>query len=117
MTFRLGKRGRQRNKERRRERKAKAKRGGTRFQGGKINSLILVASLLMVSELGLSTFVLFGVVSVGVVKNDWLLVIQLDEKIGYILDLVDVASDIIVSEPPVSGVVNAMTFVYWVMKI
>ena len=78
--------------------KAKAKRGGIWFQGRTSNSLILVASLLMVSELGLSTFVLFGVVSVGVVKNDWLLVIQLDEKIGYILDLVDVASDIIVSE-------------------
>ena len=95
---RVGNRGRQRNRERTIHRKAKAKRGGTLFQDGKINSLILVASLLMVSELGLSTFVLFGVVSVGVVKNDWLLVIQLDEKIGYILDLVDVASDIIVSE-------------------
>jgi hypothetical protein len=78
--------------------KAKAKRGGIWFQGRTSNSLILVASLLMVSELGLSTFVLFGVVSVGVVKNDWLLVIQLDEKVRYILDVVDVASDIIVSE-------------------
>ena len=78
--------------------KAKAKRGGMWFQGRTSNSLILVASLLMVSELGLSRFVLFGVVSVGVVKNDWLLVIQLDEKIGYILDLVDVALNIIFSE-------------------
>jgi hypothetical protein len=85
--------GRQRNRVRRIHRKAKAKRGGTLFQDGKINSLILVASLLMVSELGLSRFVLFGVVSVGVVKNDWLLVIQLDEKLGYILDVVDVASN------------------------
>ena len=41
---RVGKRRRQRNIERRIERKAKAKRGGTWFQDGKINSLILVAS-------------------------------------------------------------------------
>ena len=48
------------------------------FQVRQKSSLILVASP-SVSELGLPTFVLFGV---GVVKNDWLLVIQLDEKIG-----------------------------------
>ena len=58
------------------------------FQVRQKSSLILVASP-SVSELELPTFVLFGVVSVGVVKNDWLLVIQLD----------------------------AMTFQYWVMKI
>jgi hypothetical protein len=82
---RVGRKGRQRNFERRIERKAKTKRGGTWFQDEKINSLILVASKSMVSELGfsMSTFVLFGV---------WIL-------------------------SSVSGVVNAMTFRYWVMKI
>jgi hypothetical protein len=50
-----------------------------------------------VSELAVSeaselvTFVRFGVISVGVIKDEWLLVIQLDKKIGYILEVVDIA--------------------------
>ena len=74
-----------------RERRIKARQA-------ELESISILVASPSVSEPGLPTFILFGVVSVGVVKSDWLLVIQLDEKLGYILEVVDVALDIMVSE-------------------
>ena len=71
--------GRETERKGLRERRIKA-RQGRRNRASDIRT---------VSEL--VTFVRFSVISVGVIKDEWLLVIQLDKKIGYILEVVDIA--------------------------